>query len=208
MELIILSGFLGSGKTTLLLRLSQEFRSQGARVAIVVNEIGDIGIDNALLKRIDQNVWELVGGCICCTLASDLIQTLREIREKFCPDKVILEPSGASQPDMILSALECGGSELVGSLHWLALIDPLRLTELLAVLEPLMESYLRHADAAVITKGDLASTNELAAARAWVNRLRPDIRCITAGGGDADQLSLASAAGQAKSSMRELLACI
>ena len=197
-ELIVLSGFLGSGKTTLLLRLSREFRAQGARVAIVVNEIGEIGIDNALLKRLDQNGWELGSGCICCTLAGDLVQTLREIREKFSPDKVILEPSGASQPDLILSALKCGGDELVGRLRWLALVDPLRLTELVSVLGPLMESYLHRADAVVITKADLASRTELAAARAWVKRLRPDIRCITA---DA-----ANGSADAKASVRELLA--
>ena len=79
MHLLLLSGFLGSGKTSLLLPLSKAVVHSGYRVAIIVNEIGEIGIDNQVMRHLELNVWELVAGCICCTLSGDLIATLQNL---------------------------------------------------------------------------------------------------------------------------------
>lgn len=190
MDLVVLSGFLGSGKTTLLLQLARGLQARGQTVAIVVNEIGDIGIDNTLLRHLGGEVWELVGGCVCCTLAGSLAETLKEIAQKFAPDKVLLEPSGASQPDLVVQALACGG-DLVHDTRWIAVVDPLRLTELVAVIEPLLESQLACADVVVIAKADSASPEQMDSARRWVGSLRPDLRCIALGRCAGDAVSAA-----------------
>lgn len=197
MQLIVLTGFLGSGKTTAMLALARELHATGAKVAMLVNEIGEIGIDGAMLRRIGANVWELAGGCICCTLTAELTGTLAEIGRNFAPDYVLLEPSGASQPETVGRALRAGAGEELAGGSWLALVDPLRLEELLAVLEPLMEAHVRCADAILIPKVDLATTSQIESARRWVQGLRPELRCV--------QINLRDEAAGPR--LRELLPC-
>ena len=79
MHLLLLSGSLGSGKTSLILPLSKAVLQSGCRVAIIVNEIGEIGIDNRVMRHLDLSVWEWVPGCICFTLSGDLIATLQNL---------------------------------------------------------------------------------------------------------------------------------
>ncbi len=191
MQVIVLTGFLGSGKTTALLSFAAETGRRGAKAAIVVNEIGELGIDNLLLKQLGANVWELLGGCICCTFAGELEATLSKISADYLPDYVFIEPSGASNPVAILEAMQrCHDLDLSRT-HWLAIVDPLRLEELLAVLEPLLESHLRLADIALITKKDAASTEQIETARRWIAKLRPEIPCVAVDmRGEAGKVSL------------------
>jgi len=198
MQLVVLTGFLGSGKTTALLSFARELSSTGAKVAIIVNEIGDVGIDNLLLKQLGANMWELLGGCICCTLVADLGTTLSKIAADYAPDYVFLEPSGASNPGRIPDALIYSKDLQLTRISWLAIVDPLRLDELVSVLEPLMESHLRVADIAVITKKDEATPEQIDAARKWIASLRPEIPCIA--------VDMKSEGGRA--SLRELLPCL
>ncbi|MCL5952374.1 MAG: cobalamin biosynthesis protein CobW, partial [Chloroflexi bacterium] len=79
MHLLLFAGFLGSGKTSLIIPLAKAVVKSERRAAIVVNEIGEIGIDNQLMRQLDLNVWELVAGCICCTLSADLVTTLQKL---------------------------------------------------------------------------------------------------------------------------------
>ncbi len=178
MQMIVLTGFLGSGKTTALLCFARELAASGSRVAIIVNEIGDVGIDNLLLKQLGTDVWELLGGCICCTLTGQLAETLSRISTDYAPDYVFLEPSGASNPTAIPSALQYNKAFRYLRITWIAIVDPLRLEELVEVLEPLMESHILVADAALITKQDLATPGQMEAARKWIATLRPGICCI------------------------------
>ena len=110
MHLLLVTGFLGSGKTTLIVPLAKSVVQSKRRVAILVNEIGEIGIDNQLMRQLDLNVWELLAGCICCTLSSDLVTTLQKLDADYAPtygvpDLVIVEPSGAADPRNVLTAL-------------------------------------------------------------------------------------------------------
>lgn len=106
----VLVGFLGSGKTTLLNRL---LRSGGAgRALVVVNEFGDIGLDGALLESSGDGLVELPGGCLCCTIAGDLLATLEGLlakRRRFLRplrfDRILIEASGLATPGPILRTL-------------------------------------------------------------------------------------------------------
>ena len=93
----ILTGFLGSGKTTLLNRILTE--EHGKRIAVVENEFGEVGIDQALVINADEEIFEMSNGCICCTVRGDLIRVLNNLnkrRDKF--DYVLVETTGLADP--------------------------------------------------------------------------------------------------------------
>lgn len=160
MHLVLITGFLGSGKTTFIVKLVEAAMEKGLKIAIVVNEIGDIGIDDQFMKRIGLNVWEVLGGCICCTLAGDLVRAVED-HANYKPDVVIVEPSGAADPRNILGALGTDRLEFLTSKRQVALLDPLRMDMLIAVLEPLVLSTIRQADLILINKADLASPEQI-----------------------------------------------
>lgn len=105
---LLLTGFLGSGKTSLLNRLLRDPRY--AETAVVINEAGDIGIDQALVERGSEDVFLLEGGCICCRLRGGLNETLHDLHARrrsgaIAFRRVIVETSGLSDPAPVMSAL-------------------------------------------------------------------------------------------------------
>ena len=107
----IITGFLGSGKTTLISHLINKF--QDGKLAIIVNEFGDIGIDGEILKSCsipncpEENIIELSNGCICCTVADDFIPTIETLlRMNPKPDQIIIETSGLALPKPLLKAFD------------------------------------------------------------------------------------------------------
>ena len=181
MHLLLFSGFLGSGKTTLILPLSKVVVQSGYRVAIIVNEIGEIGIDNQLMRQLDLNVWELVAGCICCTLSGDLIETLHKLDSDYKPDLVIVEASGAANPHNILGALPYYRGKPLSSLRIASVLDPLRLKVLMEVLTPLIMSQIRHADLILISKTDIAGPDEVEFARRTAYEINPAAKIVHIG---------------------------
>ncbi|MNO14213.1 putative metal chaperone YciC [compost metagenome] len=100
----ILSGFLGSGKTTLLGRLISFWKEQGLRPAVVMNEIGEVNLDGLIVQD-EVPMAEMLGGCICCTIRSDLSTQLYELIEQEQPDLVVIEATGAANPMEIFDAV-------------------------------------------------------------------------------------------------------
>ena len=173
MDLLTISGFLGSGKTTLIVKLARAATQKGLRTAILVNEIGEIGIDDQLLRRLNMNVYELLSGCICCSLATDLPGTLQKIAQDFQPDLVMLEPSGVADLKKVLSALVYYRGEPLQRRCNIALVDPLRMQQLIKVLTPLITSQIKNADILLINKIDIASEDELAETEKLVYEIKP-----------------------------------
>lgn len=175
MHLLVVTGFLGSGKTTLLLKLAGLARDCDRKVAILVNEIGEIGIDNQLMRHLGHNVRELLGGCICCSLAGDVIGTLEKVKADFDPDIVLLEPTGAADPRNLMTILNKYHGVHFTSLTRVALLDPLRLTMLMAVLSPLITTTVQQADLVLINKADAASPEEMDFAFETIRQLSPSV---------------------------------
>jgi G3E family GTPase len=165
MKLLLVIGFLGSGKTTFITKLVKGLIKLDTKVAIFVNEIGEMGIDDQLMKQLDLDVWEVMGGCICCTLSPNLIATLQKIDEKHDVDLVIVEPSGAAEPGNILSALPYYKGTPLESIKTISLLDPLRISELYQVLTPLVTKQVESADQMILTKADLATNDQIESAK-------------------------------------------
>lgn len=95
-EIYVVSGFLGAGKTTLIKKLLKE-EFQKEKVILIENDFGEISVDAALLRSGNIEVKEMNSGCICCSLSGDFIKALKEVLDRFHPDKVIIEPSGVGK---------------------------------------------------------------------------------------------------------------
>jgi G3E family GTPase len=173
MRLLIFSGFLGSGKTTLVLALARRLAAHGSTSAIIVNEIGEVGIDGKVLGDSGLAVYEITAGCICCQIGVDLVRTLQEIGERYHPDVVIVEGSGVATPAGIRDALTYYRGEPFAAITVVTVVDPTRFEALIDVLTPLIEAQIMGADELVITKIDQATSTEVDDARAGVERLRP-----------------------------------
>ncbi len=97
----IISGFLGAGKTTLIKKLLDEV-FHGEQIVLIENEFGEIGIDGGFLKDAGVEITEMNSGCICCSLVGDFGKALAEVIEKFHPDRILIEPSGVGNCQMLL----------------------------------------------------------------------------------------------------------
>jgi G3E family GTPase len=109
----ILTGFLGVGKTTMLTNTVKQHFSE-KNIAIIVNEFGDIGIDSKILKNVHSEILEISEGCICCKLAEEFESGVIEIINKYNPDIIFVETSGASEPFPIFMSLQNLGISVEG----------------------------------------------------------------------------------------------
>lgn len=101
----IISGFLGAGKTTLIKKLLKE-GFQNEQVVLIENEFGEIGIDGGFLKEAGIEIREMNSGCICCSLVGDFGASLKEVVEKYNPDRIIIEPSGVGKLSDVIKAVQ------------------------------------------------------------------------------------------------------
>lgn len=100
----VISGFLGAGKTTLIKKLVKEVFN-GEQVVIIENEFGEIGIDSGFLKESGIMITEMNSGCICCSLVGDFSKSLKDVIDKYNPDRIIIEPSGVGKLSDVLKAV-------------------------------------------------------------------------------------------------------
>ena len=101
----IISGFLGAGKTTLISKLLKEALPD-EQVVLIENEFGEIGIDGGFLKDSGVEIREMNSGCICCSLVGDFGTSLKEVVDKYHPDRIIIEPSGVGKLSDVIKAVK------------------------------------------------------------------------------------------------------
>ncbi|MDX5332089.1 MAG: GTP-binding protein [Caulobacteraceae bacterium] len=169
----VLTGYLGAGKTTLLNRILSE--DHGKRYAVIVNEFGEVGIDNDLIVGADEEVFEMNNGCVCCTVRGDLIRVLSGLmKRKGKFDAIIVETTGLADPgpvaqtffvddDVRAKAQLDSVTTVVDAKHL-----PLRLADSHEAVEQ-----IAFADQIILNKTDLVSTDELAAVEAQIRRINP-----------------------------------
>lgn len=154
MQIMIIGGFLGSGKTTTILKISRQLRDAGKRVAIIVNEIGEIGLDGDILTNPDIITEELTSGCICCTLRISMQYTLQTLEEEFKPDVVIIEPTGIAFPGQIREEIESMGLSEISFSPVVILVDPGRFGIEAKEIPKFIETQIREAEILCINKID------------------------------------------------------
>ena len=170
MKILLLSGFLGSGKTSALLQLAAHLvrtsDQGGTSVMIIENEIGEVGVDDKVLKAQGLQVKELFAGCACCTGGADLLSDIRTIRDSVAPQWIIIEATGVAYPRQIKENVEACFHIPV---KILALADAKRWKRLHAYMAELIEGQVENADCILLNKVDLVEETE---ADAIVEELR------------------------------------
>jgi len=172
----VLTGYLGSGKTTLLNRILSE--NHGKRYAVIVNEFGEIGIDNDLIVESDEEIYEMNNGCVCCTVRGDLIRVVEGLmRRPGRFDAIVVETTGLADPVPVAQTFFM--DEDVRSKTKLdavvALVDakhlPLRLKDSREA-----EDQIAFADVVVLNKTDLVNEDELRQVEAAIRAINPSAR--------------------------------
>jgi G3E family GTPase len=169
----VLTGYLGAGKTTLLNRILTE--DHGKKYAVIVNEFGEIGIDNELIVGADEEVFEMNNGCVCCTVRGDLIRVvsgLMKRKGKF--DAIIIETTGLADPGPVAQTFfvddEVKAKAKLDSVT--TVVDAkhvlLRLSDSKVVREQ-----IAFADQIVLNKADLVSEDDLRMIEARLRRMNP-----------------------------------
>ncbi len=177
MPVTIITGFLGSGKTTLLNHILQN--QQDLKVAVLVNEFGDINIDSQLLVSVDENMMELSNGCICCTINDGLVDAVYSVLERGDRiDYMIVETTGVADPLPI--ALTFLGTELQ---HLTRLDSILTVVDSEAFTSEHFNSDAAHAqimygDIIILNKTDLVAEEKLQELETYINKTKTKARIL------------------------------
>jgi G3E family GTPase len=177
MKLLVIAGFLGSGKTTLLLEVARRLTAASQNIAIIENEVGEIGIDGKYLRQEGLQVQELFGGCICCTLSVDLVSTLQKVEQLFQPVLTIIEPTGLASPGDVVTTVR-SYAPMVTDILVLVLLDATRYELLYEMLTPLLTAQIQSADIVVINKIDAVDGANIDLISKNVNQLNPQARVV------------------------------
>lgn len=180
----ILTGFLGAGKTTLLNRILQG--DHGLRVAVLVNDFGEINVDSGLIVDIEGETMALSNGCICCTIRDDLLEaTVQLMRRPQPPEYILIEASGVSEPAAI--ALTFLLPELRPLLQLdgiITVVDAEQVMDLGQYMD-LIYDQIYAADIVLINKVDLVDAAYLETLREWIRDIVPNARILETVHGEA-----------------------
>ena len=178
---LVVSGFLGAGKTTLLQHLLKDAQQKGLRLAVVSNEFGALGIDQALLGAQGSNAYvELEGGCVCCKLSDELVNTLQQLWEEVRPDRIVVETSGVALPfDTLINFWREPISKWVGDSIAVVVVNAEQVADE-RDLEGTFEQQVSSADLLILNKVDLIGSHHLGRIEARLDHLAPGTPIIRA----------------------------
>lgn len=173
----VISGFLGAGKTTLIKKLFQS-RIKNEKVVLIENEFGEIGVDGAFLKDSGVQIKEINSGCICCSLVGDFSASMKEVVEKFSPDRIIIEPSGVGKLSDIIKAIE-------------KVEEPLKINIVATVVDggkckmyfknfgEFYDDQIKQANTVIVSKTDKLTEDKILAAVELIKSLNPHATIVT-----------------------------
>lgn len=185
MRVLLIGGFLGSGKTTMVLKLIDRLAADGKKIALIINELGEVGIDDATLEKIGISSKELTNGCICCTLAANLRVTVSEIVKIRDPDILIIEPPGLAlayqvRDELLAIDVTMSFAPLV------TLIDASRF-EGISHIPNFTDHQYNEAEIIGINKADLVDEEKIKSIETFLKKKNPDVYTVrmSATGDDA-----------------------
>jgi G3E family GTPase len=169
----VLTGYLGSGKTTLLNRILSEHH--GKKYAVIVNEFGEVGIDNDLIVNADEEIFEMNNGCICCTVRGDLIRILGGLmRRSRAFDGILVETTGLADPAPVAQTFFVD-DDVRSRTKLDAIVTVADAKHLLSEIDraPEAQEQIAFADVVLLNKTDLVTENELLTVEARIARINP-----------------------------------
>lgn len=181
MKIIQIAGYLGSGKTTLVVALGKEISGAGHKVAILVNEVGEVPVDGKVIEEFGLTVKDIGGGCICCQVAGNLLHTLKALSTGPKPDFIIIEPTGMAVPNAVRDVMAPAAGKLdlvIGPT--IVLLDTGRFEKLLSyeTLKRLVSVQLKDADVIALSKVDAVSAEQRQKAEAAAHEVNPSAKII------------------------------
>ncbi len=177
---LVVSGFLGSGKTSLVAHLLAHAQRLGLRIAIVSNELGELGVDRSLLGAGGEAYVEIEGGCVCCELSDELIDTLEVLHEQVQPDRIVIETSGVALPfDTQLNFWREPVSAWIGDDMAIVVVNAEQLLEG-RDLEGTFQDQVSSADLLVLNKIDLIAESDLPSVEARLREIEPEAPLVRA----------------------------
>lgn len=186
MRIDLLFGFLGSGKTTLAKRILEEWGPK-ERLALIVNEFGDVGVDGAVLEGNNIDIVELSSGCLCCTLKGSLLNAIEEMRAKTPLDHIVIEATGVAEPEEMLATFSDPTFKKDYELGPITtVVDAPKYAKIKHALGPFFVAQIEKADMLILNKVDLGDSETLDATKDDVRALNPDAVIRFSERGDID----------------------
>ncbi len=170
----MLFGFLGSGKTTLAARILNEYGAK-RRLALIVNEFGDVGVDGEILTGNSIDVVQLSTGCLCCTLKGSLEAAVLELGAKSEVDHIIIEATGVAEPEQVMSSFaaeEFTDKFEVGPM--VTVVDAPKFLKIRTMLGPFYEAQVEKSDYVILNKLDMGDVDLFKQVQAEVEQINPD----------------------------------
>lgn len=186
----IIGGSLGSGKTTLLQRV---LSGDCGRVAVLMNEFGDIDIDGAQLRGRDIEIVELTGGCVCCSLAGEFAAGVRELIDTAAPEAILVETTGVAEADALIEDIEDDLPEV--RLETVVILVDADTTARFPEFGRVEAAQLAAADLILINKTDLVAEADLAPLRERLSAVNPRARRLETRHADVDPALILAGAG-------------
>lgn len=178
---MLITGALGSGKTTLLRRILEQ---PSRRIAVLMNEFGEIGIDGRVIEGKNVRIVELSGGCVCCSMAGELEAAVREILELARPDFIVVEATGVAEADALVYEVQENLPEL--RLDSVVCIVDAYLGTRHPHVGRIARTQLEAADVVLVNKVDLITTDELRAIESQVRKINASAPLFRTVGCDVD----------------------
>ena len=175
----VVSGFLGAGKTTFIKKLVEE-AFKGEKIVLIENEFGEVGIDGGFLKDAGIEITEMNSGCICCTLVGDFDRNLKEVVDRFAPDRIIIEPSGVGKLSDVAASIQNVAQEKPLEINALvAVVNAVKARRMMKNFGEFFNNQIEYANTIVLSRTQEMDPAKVEEVAALIREKNPDAAILT-----------------------------
>ncbi len=201
----IISGFLGAGKTTFIKKMLEDV-FKGEKIVLIENEFGEVGIDGGFLKDSGIEITEMNSGCICCSLVGDFGKNLREVIERFHPDRILIEPSGVGKLSDVMKSVKDVEEEQDVKLNGrITVVNTLKATKQMKAFGEFFNNQIEYATVVVLSRTQNAKPEQTEVVVKAVQEKNPEAAIITTPWEEIDGKQIYKVIEEKKSLEEELM---